>query len=119
VSGDLPPFPLYLHTASRRPTRCNDTFKNGANMYPYDMAANSKRRVAHMTFSIPETTKRRAQARRDVNWSAVVAQTIEERLKALDLMDRVLGASQLTEKDVDELADVLDSAVAKRHGLAR
>jgi len=88
-------------------------------MYPYEMPANSKRRVAHMTFSVPEATKRRAQARRDVNWSAVVAQTIEERLKALDLMDRVLGASQLTERDVNEIAHALDTAVAKRHGLAR
>lgn len=70
-----------------------------------------------MTFTIPEEVKRRAQTRRDVNWSAVVAQTIEERLQALELMDRVLANSRLTRKDVDELSDVINSAIAKRHGL--
>lgn len=72
-----------------------------------------------MTFSIPEPVKRRAQARHDVNWSAVVTQTIKERLKALDLMDRLLAGSRLTPKDVDEIADAIDSAVAKRHGLVK
>jgi hypothetical protein len=78
-----------------------------------------KRRASNMTFSIPEQVKRRAQARRDVNWSAVVAMTIEERLKALDLVDRLLAKSQLTPKDVDELANAIDDAVAKRHGPAK
>lgn len=78
-----------------------------------------KRRASNMTFSIPEQVRRRAQARRDVNWSAVVAMTIDERLKALDLMDRLLAKSQLTPKDVDELASAIDGAVAKRHGPAK
>ena len=88
-------------------------------MYPYDMPTTQKRRVAHMTFSIPEAVKRRAQARRDVNWSAFITQSIEERLKALEVMDRVLGNSKLTERDVDELAKSIDRAMAKRLGLLR
>lgn len=72
-----------------------------------------------MTFTVPEAVKKRAQARRDVNWSAVVTQTIQERLKALDLMDRLLASSRLTLKDVDEIADAIDTAVARRHGLVK
>ncbi len=72
-----------------------------------------------MTFTVPEALKERAQARRDVNWSAVVTQTIQERLKALDLMDRLLARSRLTLKDVDEIADAIDTAVARRHGLVK
>jgi hypothetical protein len=83
------------------------------------MAAGPRKRAAHMTFSIPPALKRRAQARRDVNWSAVVAQTIEERLQALQLMDQALAGSKLEQRDVDELAEVLDRAVARRHGLLR
>ena len=72
-----------------------------------------------MTFTVPDETKKRAQARRDVNWSAVVTQTIEERLKALELMDRVLANSRLTQRDVDEIADQIDSAMAKRLGASK
>ncbi len=72
-----------------------------------------------MTFTVPDAVKKRAQARRDVNWSAVVTQTIQERLKALDLMDRLLASSRLTLKDVDEIADAIDTAVARRHGLVK
>ncbi len=78
-----------------------------------------KPRAANMTFTVPEDVKKRAQARRDVNWSAVVTQTIEERLKALELMDRLLAKSRLTQGDVDEIADMIDTAMAKRHGLIK
>jgi hypothetical protein len=83
------------------------------------MATAPRARAAHMTFTVPEALKERAQARRDVNWSAVVTQTIQERLKALDLMDRLLARSRLTLKDVDEIADAIDTAVARRHGLVK
>lgn len=81
------------------------------------MTAETRTRASNMTFSVPEDIKRRAQTRRDVNWSAVVSQTIEERLQALELMDRVLANSRLTRKDVDELSDVINTAIAKRHGI--
>lgn len=83
------------------------------------MATAQRARAAHMTFTVPDAVKKRAQARRDVNWSAVVTQTIQERLKALDLMDRLLASSRLTLKDVDEIADAIDTAVARRHGLVK
>ncbi len=72
-----------------------------------------------MTFSVPEELKGRARARRDVNWSAIVTQTIQERLKALELMDRVLARSRLSKSDVDEVAEAIDRAIAKRHGLVK
>lgn len=81
------------------------------------MTADTRQRASNMTFTVPEDVKRRAQTRRDVNWSAVITQIIEERLQALDLMDRVLANSRLTKKDVEELSDVINSAIAKRHGL--
>lgn len=42
-----------------------------------------------MTFTVPAEVRRRAQARRDVNWSAVVAQAIEEKLAALEFADEL------------------------------
>lgn len=45
-------------------------------------------RVSHMTFSVPEDLKRRAQQRRDVNWSGFVATAIARRLEAMQEVDR-------------------------------
>jgi hypothetical protein len=54
-----------------------------------------------------------------VNWSAVVAQAIEERLTGLEILDRIAARTRLTEKDVDELADVVDAAMANHFGATR
>ncbi|HEX9816797.1 MAG TPA: hypothetical protein VGB18_07445 [Candidatus Thermoplasmatota archaeon] len=79
--------------------------------------AGSKRKSANMTFSIPEKLKERAQKRADVNWSAVVAQAIEERLNGLELLDRITAKTHLTEHDVEDLADVVDTAMANHFGV--
>lgn len=73
--------------------------------------------TARMTFSVPPHLKRRAQAHRDVNWSGVVAKALAEKLNAMELADRILRRSRLTEKDVDELSKLVDEAMAKRFGV--
>ena len=79
----------------------------------------TRKKTAHMTFSIPIETKKRAQAMRDVNWSAVVTRTIEERLKILDFMDKALAKSKLTQRDVDEIAKSINQNIARSHGLIK
>lgn len=71
-----------------------------------------------MTFSIPDRLRKRAQARKDVNWSAVVAQAIEERLNGLEVLDRITAKAHLSERDVAELADAVDDAMARHFGAA-
>lgn len=69
-----------------------------------------------MTFTVPSEVKAKAQARRDVNWSGVVARAIEEKLATLELADQIAERSELTTEDVDELADLIDEALAQRFG---
>ena len=76
-------------------------------------------KTSNMTFSIPQGLKKRAQGRSDVNWSAVVAQAIEERLNGLEILDKLTARTHLTGKDVDELASVVDSAMAEHFGVLR
>lgn len=83
------------------------------------MAEAEREKTSNMTFSVPERLKRRAQTRSDVNWSAVVAQAIEERLNGLELLDKITARTHLTDKDVDELADVVDTAMARHFGVLR
>jgi UDP-N-acetylenolpyruvoylglucosamine reductase len=83
------------------------------------MTEAARDKISNMTFSVPERLKKRAQARPDVNWSSVVAQAIEERLNGLEILDRIASRTHLTEKDVDELADLVDSAMAEHFGVRR
>lgn len=73
--------------------------------------------VDRMTFSLPAKLKKKAQSRRDVNWSAVVAKAIEDKLVALELADRIASRSKLTPEDVDDVADAVDEAMAKHFGV--
>jgi hypothetical protein len=80
------------------------------------MTETTREKTTNMTFSIPERIKKRAQSRADVNWSAVVAQAIEERLNGLELLDAITARTHLTDKDVDELSDLVDAAMAEHFG---
>lgn len=83
------------------------------------MPATKSEPMDKMTFTVPARVKKRAQHRSDVNWSAIVSKAIEERLASLELVDRLAAKSRLTEADVDEVADLVDSAMAKHFGLVR
>jgi hypothetical protein len=72
-----------------------------------------------MTFRIPREVKRRAKKMKGVNWSSVVTKAIEETLTQLEYMDRLAAKSKLTQADVDEVADMIDTAMAKRYGLLK
>lgn len=79
----------------------------------------SEAKIGRMTFTVPEPLKERAQARSDVNWSAVVSKAIEQKLASLELADRIAQKSRLTPEDVDEIADLMDAAMAKRFGVRK
>lgn len=83
------------------------------------MTGTGRDKSSNMTFSIPDRIRKRAQARSDVNWSAVVAQAIQERLTGLELLDKIVSRTHLTERDAVELADVVDTAMAAHFGAQR
>lgn len=72
-----------------------------------------------MTFTVPPELKRRAQANRGINWSAVVAQAIERRLELWERLEAFAQDSKLTQKDVDEVAGSINRSMAKRYAKMR
>jgi hypothetical protein len=71
--------------------------------------------MARMTFTVPEEVKRRAQACHDVNWSAVVARAVEQRLAQDEAWRRWDRGNRLTQRDVDEIAASIDRSMARRY----
>ncbi|MDP7140886.1 MAG: hypothetical protein QF362_03280 [Candidatus Woesearchaeota archaeon] len=52
----------------------------------------------------------------EIRWSDVVRKTISQKIEDLDMMDKLTRRSKLTQKDVDEIAQRIDSDVAKKLG---
>lgn len=86
-------------------------------MYWYVLIPKTTMPTERMTFSVPGRVKQRARRMRQVNWSAVVTAAIERKLSELELVDRIAANSKLTQKDVDEIAEAIDAAMARRLGL--
>ena len=54
------------------------------------------------------------EAHPEINWSEVARNAFEEKVDDLEMMERLSSGSELTEEDVDELAELIDSNVTKR-----
>lgn len=70
--------------------------------------------MERMTFTVPADIKRKAQANPEINWSAVVAKAIKDRLDFWDRLEAFAQTSKLTQKDVDEIAESINRNMARR-----
>ena len=67
-----------------------------------------------VTVNVDADLKDRMEANPEINWSEVARSAFEEKVDDLELMHRLSSDSDLTEDDVDELAELIDSTVAER-----
>lgn len=74
-------------------------------------------KMTNMTLAIPEELTKLMKKHKHIKWSAIAREAIEDRAKELELMDKLLAKSKLTEKDALELGRKVNRAMAKRHGL--
>jgi len=73
--------------------------------------------MPNMTLSIPEELHKKMRKHSEIRWSEVVRKSITERIENLELLDNITKKSKLTQKDVDEISDKIDSEVARSLGL--
>jgi polyhydroxyalkanoate synthesis regulator phasin len=76
-------------------------------------------KMANMTFAVPEDLHKIMKKHKEVKWSEVARQAIRLHAKKLELMDKLVSKSKLTEKDVKEISDKIKKEIAKEHGLIR
>ena len=67
-----------------------------------------------VTINIDDDLKDRMEDYPEINWSEVARSAFEEKIDDLAMMERLSSDSELTEDDVDELAELIDSNVAER-----
>ena len=75
--------------------------------------------MPNITLAIPEDLHAKMKEHSEIRWSEVVRKTILQKIEDLDMMDKLTAKSKLTQKDVNEIAGKVDSAVARKLNLRR
>ncbi|MBD3163776.1 hypothetical protein GF323_01110 [Candidatus Woesearchaeota archaeon] len=65
---------------------------------------------------MPEDLHNKMKRHTEIRWSDVVRKTISQKIEDLDMLDKLTKKSRLTQKDVNEIAQRIDSSVAKKLG---
>lgn len=73
--------------------------------------------MTNMTLAIPEELTKLMKKHKEIKWSEVAREALWDKAKKLELMDKILSKSKLTDDDALEIGRKVNEAVAKRHGL--
>jgi len=67
-----------------------------------------------ITVNVDNELKERMERHPEINWSEVTRQAIQEKIETLEVMDKLTSESDLTESDVQEIADKINESGRKR-----
>lgn len=70
--------------------------------------------MANMTLAIPDDLHERISNHKEIRWSNIARQSFEQRLKELELMDKILKNSRLEEADAEEIGQKIKTEIRKR-----
>ena len=73
--------------------------------------------MTNMTLAVPEDLYRIMEKHKEIKWSEVARQAIWDKARKIELMDKILSKSQLTEKDALEIGRKVKEGISKQHGL--
>ncbi|WP_436928122.1 hypothetical protein [Halosimplex amylolyticum] len=63
-----------------------------------------------ITVNVDDDLKKRMENHPEINWSEVTRQAIQEKIETLEVMDELTSESELTESDVQEIADKINES---------
>ena len=75
--------------------------------------------MVNMTLAIPEELQKMMKRHKDVRWSEVARRAIWEKATKLELMEKLVSGSKLTEGDVMEIDKKIKKGLARRYGLLK
>ena len=68
-----------------------------------------------MTLAVPEDLYRIMEKHKEIKWSEVARQAIWDKARKIELMDKILSKSELTEKDALEFGRKIKEGIANKH----
>jgi predicted transcriptional regulator len=67
-----------------------------------------------ITVNVDDDLKERMENHPEINWSEVTRQAIQEKVETLEVMEELTSESELSESDVQEIADKINGSGRKR-----
>lgn len=71
-------------------------------------------KAENFTVRMGEDLKQRMKNHPEINWSHVIREHVHSMLDDIERMNDLTANSQLTDEDIDELADMINAAAAER-----
>ncbi|MCX6666380.1 MAG: hypothetical protein NT038_10070 [Euryarchaeota archaeon] len=73
--------------------------------------------MTNMTLSVPEELHKIMKKHSEIKWSEVARQAMWTQARKIELMDKIISKSELTEKDAESIGRKIKHDIAKKHGL--
>ena len=70
--------------------------------------------VCRLSQSTLTTISRNEEEHPEISWSEVTRQAIQENIGALEVMDKLTSESELTERDLEDIADKINESGRNR-----
>ncbi|MBC7129157.1 MAG: hypothetical protein H5T45_05450 [Thermoplasmatales archaeon] len=70
--------------------------------------------MTNITLSIPDELKKKMEKYSEIKWSQIARKAIEEKIRELELLDKLTKDSKLTEKDVEEIDRFIKGEIARK-----
>lgn len=71
-------------------------------------------KAENFTVRMGEDLKQRMKNHPEINWSHVIREHVDSMLNDIERMNQLTTNSQLTDEDIEDLADMIDAAAAER-----
>ena len=73
--------------------------------------------MTNMTLAVSEDLHSIMRKHKEVKWSEVARHALWQHAKKIELLDKLLSKSKLTEEDALDIGKKIKISVARRHGL--
>ncbi len=73
--------------------------------------------MTNMTLAVPEDLFKIIEKHKEIKWSEVARQAMWDKARKIELMDRILSKSNITEEDALAIGKKINEGIAKKHGL--
>lgn len=70
--------------------------------------------MSNITLSVPEELNRKMRKFQKVKWSVVAREAIEREIEKLELLDKILSKSKLTEEDAERMGHKIKHEMSER-----
>jgi len=70
--------------------------------------------MSSITANVDNDLKERMEKHPEINWSEVTPQAIQEKIEILEVMEELTSESELTESDMEKIAQKINESGRKR-----